>query len=55
VEHLPGSQAEAGRGHDGNSHAEDDEACHETREPAKNGPADEALAHRAIVAARVAS
>ena len=32
-----------------------DEARHEAREAAKDGPADEALTHRAIVAARVAS
>jgi hypothetical protein len=55
VEDLPRAQAESGRGHDGDPDAEDDEARHEARETAKDGPADEALAHRAIVAARVAS
>jgi hypothetical protein len=55
VEHLPRAQAEAGRGHDGDPDAEDDEARQEAREAAKDGPTDEALTHRAIVAARVAS
>ena len=44
VERLPGAEAEAGRRHHGDSHAEDDEPGEEPREAAEDGPADEALA-----------